>query len=97
MSGSRLFGMSQVTRACHEPTIIMPDSEKSRASEQAPGADSSEEAADSPMWALYVLEAEKYDKSLVESWKSDMEGILIFAGLFSASQQLLFISKSAQR
>ncbi|KAJ7026609.1 hypothetical protein C8F04DRAFT_1296379, partial [Mycena alexandri] len=30
------------------------------------------------MWALYVLEAEKYDKSLVESWKSDMEGILIF-------------------
>ncbi|KAJ7128562.1 hypothetical protein C8R44DRAFT_557882, partial [Mycena epipterygia] len=30
-------------------------------------------------------EAEKYDKGLVESWKSDMEGMLIFAGLFSAS------------
>ncbi|KAF7367096.1 hypothetical protein MSAN_00969100 [Mycena sanguinolenta] len=26
----------------------------------------------------------KYDKSLVESWKSDMEGLLIFAALFSA-------------
>ncbi|KAJ7034339.1 hypothetical protein C8F04DRAFT_1002107, partial [Mycena alexandri] len=47
--------------------------------------DPSEEAAASPLWAVYVSEAEKYDKSLVESWKSDMEGILIFAGLFSAS------------
>ncbi|KAJ7128769.1 hypothetical protein C8R43DRAFT_1210171, partial [Mycena crocata] len=37
------------------------------------------------LWAVYVSEAEKYDKGLVESWKSDMEGILIFAGLFSAS------------
>ncbi|KAK6969363.1 hypothetical protein R3P38DRAFT_766233 [Favolaschia claudopus] len=30
-------------------------------------------------------EAEKYDTALVDSWKSDMEGLLIFAGLFSAS------------
>ncbi|KAJ7150040.1 hypothetical protein C8R43DRAFT_862859, partial [Mycena crocata] len=45
------------------------------------------------LWAVYVSEAEKYDKGLLESWKSDMEGILIFlcgitfsyAGLFSAS------------
>ncbi|KAJ7182246.1 hypothetical protein C8R43DRAFT_840267, partial [Mycena crocata] len=37
------------------------------------------------LWAVYVSEAEKYDKRLMESWKSDMEGILIFAGLFSAS------------
>ncbi|KAJ7897010.1 hypothetical protein B0H13DRAFT_1544665, partial [Mycena leptocephala] len=37
------------------------------------------------MWAVYVAEAEKYDRGLVESWKSDMEGMLIFAGLFSAS------------
>ncbi|KAK6984081.1 hypothetical protein R3P38DRAFT_3456494 [Favolaschia claudopus] len=36
------------------------------------------------MWAIYSREAEKYDKGLVESWKSDMEGMLIFAGLFSA-------------
>ncbi|KAJ7153323.1 hypothetical protein C8R46DRAFT_912469, partial [Mycena filopes] len=26
-----------------------------------------------------------YDKALIESWKADMEGILIFSGLFSAS------------
>ncbi|KAJ7054270.1 hypothetical protein C8F01DRAFT_941575, partial [Mycena amicta] len=37
------------------------------------------------LWGVYVGEAEKYDKSLVEGWKGDMEGILIFAGLFSAS------------
>ncbi|KAJ7119743.1 hypothetical protein C8R44DRAFT_572497, partial [Mycena epipterygia] len=37
------------------------------------------------LWAVYISEAEKYDKALVESWKSDMEGMLIFAGLFSAS------------
>ncbi|KAJ7895321.1 hypothetical protein B0H13DRAFT_1575111, partial [Mycena leptocephala] len=36
-------------------------------------------------WSVYISEAEKYDKSLMESWKSDMEGMLIFAGLFSAS------------
>ncbi|KAJ7436640.1 hypothetical protein FB451DRAFT_1570998 [Mycena latifolia] len=47
--------------------------------------DPSEEAAAAKLWAVYVSEAEKYDKALVESWKSDMEGMLIFAGLFSAS------------
>ncbi|KAJ7152503.1 hypothetical protein C8R46DRAFT_913155, partial [Mycena filopes] len=43
------------------------------------------EHAAAKLWAVYVSEAEKYDKSLVESWKSDMKGMLIFAGLFSAS------------
>ncbi|KAJ7197375.1 hypothetical protein GGX14DRAFT_667893, partial [Mycena pura] len=47
--------------------------------------DLSEEAAASKLWSVYVSEAEKYDKSLVESWRGDMEGMLIFAGLFSAS------------
>jgi hypothetical protein len=28
---------------------------------------------------VYISEAEKYDKALVEGWKSDMEGLLIFA------------------
>ncbi|KAF7367085.1 hypothetical protein MSAN_00967900 [Mycena sanguinolenta] len=43
-----------------------------------------DEAGAANIWAVYVSEAEKYDKSLVESWKSDMEGLLIFAALFSA-------------
>jgi hypothetical protein len=37
-----------------------------------------EEAAAAKLWAVYVSEAEKYDKALVETWKSDMEGLLIF-------------------
>ncbi|KAJ7496602.1 hypothetical protein FB451DRAFT_1018414, partial [Mycena latifolia] len=36
-------------------------------------------------WSVYISEAEKYDKALVESWRVDMEGMLLFAGLFSAS------------
>jgi hypothetical protein len=40
--------------------------------------DPAHEAATAKLWAVYVSEAEKYDKGLVESWKSDMEGILIF-------------------
>jgi hypothetical protein len=37
-----------------------------------------EDAVAAKLWAIYVSEAEKYDRGLVESWKSDMEGILIF-------------------
>jgi hypothetical protein len=36
------------------------------------------EAAAAKLWAVYVSEAEKYDRGLVESWRSDMEGTLIF-------------------
>jgi hypothetical protein len=36
------------------------------------------EAASAKFWAVYVSEAEKYDRGLVESWKSDMEGLFIF-------------------
>ncbi|KAJ7135100.1 hypothetical protein C8R46DRAFT_649609, partial [Mycena filopes] len=44
-----------------------------------------DESASAKLWGVYVSEAEKYDRALVESWRSDMEGMLIFAGLFSAS------------
>jgi hypothetical protein len=29
-------------------------------------------------WAVYVQEAESHDKALIETWKDDMEGIIIF-------------------
>ncbi|KAJ7932894.1 hypothetical protein B0H13DRAFT_2512744 [Mycena leptocephala] len=44
-----------------------------------------DELAGAKLWAVYISEAEKYDKALLEGWKSDMQGLLIFAGLFSAS------------
>jgi hypothetical protein len=34
----------------------------------------------SKLWTVYISEAEKYDKALVEGWKPDMEGLLIFVG-----------------
>ncbi|KAJ7881376.1 hypothetical protein B0H14DRAFT_2435421, partial [Mycena olivaceomarginata] len=43
------------------------------------------EEACAKIWSIYVGEAERYDKALIESWKADMEGMLIFSGLFSAS------------
>ncbi|KAK7013319.1 hypothetical protein R3P38DRAFT_3207468 [Favolaschia claudopus] len=46
--------------------------------------DPSHDTAGAKIWSVYVSEAEKYDKALVDSWKSDMDGLLIFAGLFSA-------------
>ncbi|KAJ6554818.1 hypothetical protein B0H19DRAFT_1263114 [Mycena capillaripes] len=44
-----------------------------------------DELASAKLWTVYISEAERYDKALVEGWKSDMEGLLIFAGLFSAT------------
>ncbi|KAJ6484462.1 hypothetical protein C8R47DRAFT_1321532 [Mycena vitilis] len=52
---------------------------------QPRGTEPGAEAAAAKIWAIYIGEAEKYDKGLVESWRSDMDGMLIFAGLFSAS------------
>ncbi|KAF7978937.1 hypothetical protein HWV62_44149 [Athelia sp. TMB] len=36
------------------------------------------------MWSLYLKEAEKVDNARMENWKGDMDGLLIFSGLFSA-------------
>ncbi|KAG6868808.1 hypothetical protein C0993_010106 [Termitomyces sp. T159_Od127] len=36
-------------------------------------------------WSLYVKEAEQHDKNRTETWKTDMDSTLIFAGLFSAA------------
>ncbi|KAJ7930716.1 hypothetical protein B0H13DRAFT_880975 [Mycena leptocephala] len=44
-----------------------------------------DELAAAKLWAVYISEAEKYDKPLVERWNYDMQGLLIFAGLYSAS------------
>ncbi|KAI0261016.1 hypothetical protein BC834DRAFT_960092, partial [Gloeopeniophorella convolvens] len=38
-----------------------------------------------PLFSMYLERAEEEDKKMVESWKGDAEGILVFTGLFSAS------------
>ncbi|KAI0261613.1 hypothetical protein BC834DRAFT_830014, partial [Gloeopeniophorella convolvens] len=37
------------------------------------------------MWSVYLSVSDNFDQSLVENWKGDMDGILIFTGLFSAT------------
>jgi hypothetical protein len=36
----------------------------------------------SKIWSLYISEAEKHDRALAESWKGDMDGILIFVSSY---------------
>ncbi|THV04755.1 hypothetical protein K435DRAFT_603963, partial [Dendrothele bispora CBS 962.96] len=37
------------------------------------------------LWNVYISQAFSYDKALLEGWKSDMDGIIIFSALYSAS------------
>ncbi|KAJ7134051.1 hypothetical protein C8R43DRAFT_639752 [Mycena crocata] len=66
---------------------LMPDLEKNPPPTATVPNDShdSDEAVSAKIWSIYIGEAEKYDKALVESWRSNMDAILIFAGLYSAS------------
>jgi hypothetical protein len=33
------------------------------------------------VWSMYLTEAEKQDKDVIESWKGDTDGILVFVSL----------------
>lgn len=49
--------------------------------------DTQEKTYDNPqtkLWSMYLTEVEKHDQALVESWKGDMDGILIFVRELSA-------------
>ncbi|KAI0306108.1 hypothetical protein B0F90DRAFT_964004 [Multifurca ochricompacta] len=46
----------------------------------------------SKLWSVYLAESERHDKALAESWKGDMDGLLIFSGLFSAVVTAFFVA-----
>ncbi|TDL27820.1 hypothetical protein BD410DRAFT_713065, partial [Rickenella mellea] len=48
-------------------------------------SDTSFEEPGSKIWLPYLELADKYDKDLVHNWRDDMDSLLIFAALFSAS------------
>jgi hypothetical protein len=50
--------------------------------------DPSHDAAAGRLWSVYISEAEKYDKELVESWKNNMEGMLIFVSNVFSEQTI---------
>jgi hypothetical protein len=37
------------------------------------------------IWSIYVAEADKYDKALIEGWGDDMDATLIFVSDLSLS------------
>ncbi|KAI0277180.1 hypothetical protein BGY98DRAFT_649098 [Russula aff. rugulosa BPL654] len=43
------------------------------------------EGSANSLWSLYGTEAKSHDESRIQTLKDDMDGVLIFAGLFSAS------------
>jgi hypothetical protein len=55
-----------------------------RTSEKGNYSKAENEEACAKIWSIYVGEAERYDKALIESWKADMEGMLIFVSPFSS-------------
>ncbi|TDL17499.1 hypothetical protein BD410DRAFT_729860, partial [Rickenella mellea] len=45
------------------------------------------------LWKLYIKEADRYDRDLVENWRDDMDSLLIFAALFSSSISTFVIDR----
>jgi hypothetical protein len=50
---------------------------------QVPGRfkPSSDDDACYKLWNMYIGQAQEYDKALIESWKSDMDGMILFVCL----------------
>jgi hypothetical protein len=46
------------------------------------------------LWTVYISEAERYDKALVESWKEDMTGLLIFVSYPLCAEVVAHLSHS---
>ncbi|KAF5372879.1 hypothetical protein D9758_001556 [Tetrapyrgos nigripes] len=43
------------------------------------------------LWNMYISQAHEYDKALLEGWKGDMDGILLFSALYSATLTALIV------
>ncbi|KAF8492147.1 hypothetical protein F5888DRAFT_1731188 [Russula emetica] len=68
-----------------------PESGMSRNGPSEQRQDFDEDAND--LWSLYGKEAKSQDKARIETLKDDMDGVLIFAGLFSAILTAFLVPK----
>ncbi|KAN0137371.1 hypothetical protein V8E53_004816 [Lactarius tabidus] len=50
----------------------------------APGGETNFSDGSEPLFSMYLERADDEDQKMVDSWKGDAEGILVFTGLFSA-------------
>jgi len=60
--------------------------------ESTPAVDSSPH-----IWSICLSHADKFDRALVETWKGDMDGILIFVGLFHIDPFICLLTLSPVR
>ncbi|KAJ6465566.1 hypothetical protein C8R47DRAFT_48997 [Mycena vitilis] len=85
---SRIFSPSSGTptgNVAEEPPFAAAHPPQVEKEDKPAYSETESRQASAKLWSIYIGEAERYDKALVESWKADMEGMLIFSGLFSAS------------
>ncbi|KAF5371281.1 hypothetical protein D9758_004178 [Tetrapyrgos nigripes] len=88
MSGLRLNGRGSRGRTSSAFSVRKDDLERNKATTEdtrdtyRPSAD---EYACSKLWTVYIGEAQRYDQHLLQGWKSDMDGMLLFSALYSAS------------
>ncbi|CAK5263418.1 unnamed protein product [Mycena citricolor] len=63
----------------------MPQAEKEQADKRKAEEEriERERASGNKLWSAYITEAQNYDQGLIDGWRSEMDGLLIFAGLFS--------------
>ncbi|THV04805.1 hypothetical protein K435DRAFT_648745, partial [Dendrothele bispora CBS 962.96] len=52
---------------------------------------SADDEATQFLWETYLDQAQTYDKLLLEGWKGDMEGMILFSALYSAILTALLI------
>ncbi|KAF5362929.1 hypothetical protein D9758_007144 [Tetrapyrgos nigripes] len=53
--------------------------------QKGPYKPTADDEASAKLWSVYIDEARRYDEELLKGWKGDMEGMLLFSALYSAS------------
>ncbi|KAJ7658565.1 hypothetical protein B0H17DRAFT_1145514 [Mycena rosella] len=72
------FG-TPITRPINRKALLkMPQEDVEHGKDPNQKGDSEHELGSTKLWTVYISEAEKYDKALVESCRNDMGGMLIF-------------------
>ena len=75
---------SLITARCSAPSLTTPiegDDQYDRALQ--PEGQSDFVDGSGPIFSMYLKMAEKEDEKMVESWKADADGILVFVRLYS--------------
>ncbi|KAF5369371.1 hypothetical protein D9758_002694 [Tetrapyrgos nigripes] len=73
------------TSTGYRPPGDLDNDRKPHKSPKKPFQPTADDQACAKMWSIYIGEAQRYDGALLEGWKEDMAGMLLFSALYSAS------------